>query len=52
MKKDLCCADCGKQFYISDKDEAFYKKMNYILPKRCLDCRRRRKLEKEKKENE
>ncbi len=41
---------CGKEFTITDGEIDFYKKKEFDLPKRCTDCRRRRKIERERQE--
>lgn len=40
------CVDCGKEFTLSDSEEKFYKDKNLALPKRCKECRDRRKQQK------
>lgn len=40
------CVDCGKEFTISDSEEKFYRDKNLALPKRCKECRDRRKQQK------
>lgn len=37
------CADCGKDFYFTDRDQAYYKEHDYDPPKRCFNCRKERK---------
>lgn len=37
------CADCGKEFVWSAKDQEFYAAHNFAAPKRCPDCRHARK---------
>jgi DNA replicative helicase MCM subunit Mcm2 (Cdc46/Mcm family) len=41
------CKDCGKTFSINEKDQLFYQKMGFELPKRCLDCRKKNKIRRE-----
>ncbi len=48
--KDLVCQEkecilCGKTFGIAIGEKEFMDKMNYKLPNRCPECRKRRKLE-------
>lgn len=39
---------CGKaEFVITANEQEFYKQKNFELPKRCEDCRARRKAEKQ-----
>jgi len=35
----LVCADCGKEFVFSAKDQAFYAQKGFMTPKRCSSCR-------------
>lgn len=46
------CIDCGKEFVISAGEQKFYESHNLALPKRCKDCRKKRKDEKAQKERE
>lgn len=41
MKKT--CISCGKQFTLTEKEVAFYNNKNLDLPKRCEECRAKRK---------
>ena len=43
---DLVCDACGKNFYITDADQEFFKDKGFSLPKRCWDCRQSRKHDK------
>ena len=44
--KTLVCADCGKEFIFSAGEQEFYKQMGFTNePKRCKDCRNKRKAE-------
>jgi hypothetical protein len=54
MEKELTCVerDCGKTFTITESEERFYTDKGYYLPKRCADCRARRKREKEMQEQD
>jgi hypothetical protein len=45
--KTLTCVDCGKEFIFTEKEQEFYKKMNFTNePKRCKECRDKKKAEK------
>ena len=46
---DLTCSDCGRDFYFKEKDQQFYTKHGYDMPKRCWDCRQLRKKQKQDK---
>lgn len=37
------CKDCGKEFYMTYKEVHFYKDKGLSLPKRCKECREKRK---------
>jgi len=41
------CIACEKEFYITDKDQDFYASREMTLPKRCYDCRKQRRTQKE-----
>jgi len=44
--KTLVCADCGKEFVFTAGEQEFYKQMGFTNePKRCKDCRNKRKAE-------
>lgn len=43
---ELKCSDCGKDFFFKEKDQEFYKKMEFSYPKRCWDCRQIKKNKK------
>ena len=46
--KTLTCADCGSNFTFSAEDQEFYQSKGYVNePKRCPDCRRARKAERQ-----
>lgn len=48
--KTLICIDCGKKFTFTVKDQIFYKKNQFVEPKRCRDCRMKNKLQKQQRE--
>ena len=37
------CKDCGKEFYMTYKEVHFYEEKGLNLPKRCKECREKRK---------
>lgn len=37
------CVDCGADFQFSQKDAAFYAEQQFQKPKRCHDCRKKKK---------
>ena len=40
--KLVTCVDCGAQFTISARDQAFYQERGYQAPRRCKTCRDKR----------
>ena len=44
------CQDCEHNFYYTDRDQAFYKQHGFADPKRCFNCRRKKKIEREARE--
>lgn len=36
--------DCGKEFIFKADEQDYYKAHDLTFPKRCRDCRRRRKM--------
>lgn len=38
------CKDCGAPFTLSVREQRFYKNHNLCNPKRCKQCREKRKL--------
>lgn len=45
------CKECGKEFTLSDSEVKFYKDKNLELPKRCKECRDKKKGNKENFDN-
>lgn len=41
----LTCLDCKQDFIFTDGEAAFYAARGLIAPKRCKDCRAKRKLD-------
>lgn len=37
------CKDCGKEFYMQHNEVVFYQEKGLNLPKRCKECREKRK---------
>jgi hypothetical protein len=46
--KNLSCIDCRKMFTWSVGEQEYYAQKNFSQPKRCPDCRQRRREEKER----
>lgn len=41
--RDLTCQDCGQIFVFTERDQEFFSSKGFQDPKRCPDCRRARK---------
>lgn len=39
MDIKIVCCDCGKEFVFSSREQKFYIKKGFSLPKRCKKCR-------------
>jgi len=48
--KKLTCSDCKQEFYYDEREATFFKQKGWDDPKRCKDCRKSKKLEREAKE--
>lgn len=42
--REIICVDCGKAFIWNREEQAFYLSKGLQPPKRCKDCRLRRRL--------
>ena len=45
--KNLTCKICGVEFEWSEDEQVFYSDRKLVEPKRCPDCRAKRKSDKE-----
>lgn len=44
--KTIKCVDCGKEFVFTARDQEFYHEKGFKNePKRCKDCREKKKIE-------
>ncbi|MDO8726067.1 MAG: zinc-ribbon domain containing protein [Candidatus Methanoperedens sp.] len=43
--KNIKCIDCHKDFIFTASEHQFYEEKGYDAPKRCNDCRSKRKAE-------
>lgn len=43
----LTCKDCGKEFYVTAGEAEYLRSKGFDMPKRCWDCRQKRKAERE-----
>lgn len=41
--QQITCSDCGKTFVFSVRDQQYYSERGFSAPKRCRDCRQKRK---------
>ena len=42
--KEITCKDCGRHFVFSIGEQEFYKSKNFLEPKRCRQCAKKRRL--------
>ena len=48
--KTIVCRDCGKEFLFTEGEQAFYKEKGFDNePVRCIECRRARKAQNNRK---
>ncbi|MEG0306704.1 MAG: zinc-ribbon domain-containing protein [Clostridium sp.] len=48
--KKLTCRDCGNEFVFTEGEQAFYAEKGFENePTRCVDCRRARKAERNRR---
>lgn len=40
---NLECVECKNSFYFSERDQLFFKEKGFQQPKRCYNCRQKRK---------
>lgn len=45
--KTITCVDCKEDFTFTGGEQEFYQKKGFSDPKRCKDCRERKKAQKE-----
>lgn len=50
MTKVLKCKDCSKNFEMTTEEQAWYADKGYELPKRCPECRKKRRTANIRKE--
>lgn len=43
----LTCMDCGQDFVFSAGEQEFYASKNLSAPRRCKDCRAKKKMERD-----
>ncbi len=47
-EQHLTCADCGREFSFSEREQAFFREKGFDPPKRCPDCQARKKEQRER----
>ena len=50
VDKRIECRDCAETFVLTVVDQAFFKERGLAEPKRCRDCRKFRRREREQQE--
>ncbi|MCZ7645079.1 MAG: zinc-ribbon domain containing protein [Planctomycetota bacterium] len=48
--KVLPCQECGKDFLFTAGEQRYFKKQNFGFPRRCKECREKRKAKAESEE--
>lgn len=48
----ITCVDCDTQFILSLGEQKWFTEKGFSMPKRCPDCRARRKEDREKEESD
>lgn len=43
MDKTIKCVQCSEDFNFSEKEQAFFREKQFNDPKRCLNCRRKKR---------
>lgn len=49
-KERFVCVDCSAPFTLSEGEREFYAEKGFPLPKRCNNCRKARKAERQARE--
>jgi len=45
MDKTIKCCDCGNDFVLTEGEQAFFVQKGFTEPKRCKDCRKKKKAQ-------
>jgi len=45
QEQTLTCADCGRDFSFTERDQEYYREKGFEPPKRCKDCRDAKKAQ-------
>jgi len=43
--KEIKCSECGEVFVFTEKEQEFFKTKDFQDPKRCIKCRKGRKID-------
>ena len=46
--KNLTCQDCGSSFTFTEEEQKFFEEKGFGEPKRCKDCRAKKKNDRNK----
>lgn len=47
MDKTIRCIQCDSEFLFTEREQKYYQDRGFSIPKRCPDCRKERKLNRE-----
>ncbi len=47
MDKTIRCIQCNSEFLFTEREQKYYQDRGFSIPKRCPDCRKERKLNRE-----
>lgn len=50
--RTIKCADCGKDFVLTVAEQQSFAKAGLHQPKRCRDCRRQRRIDRERQDQQ
>jgi len=50
--KTLRCRDCLKDFNWTEKEQTFFAEKGWTDPIRCPDCRKKRKIDRERQDQQ
>lgn len=42
---EITCRDCNRKFIWTTGEQEYYKQYNLFKPSRCIDCRKKRKMQ-------
>jgi len=47
MDKTIRCIQCNSEFLFTEREQKYYQDRGFSIPKRCPNCRKERKLNRE-----